>query len=145
MNWTHLKTFLWLRRRLSRNHAKRLSTVNVLIDRLLTILAVLFAAGALVFFFLVGASGADAPPPTLMLLWDGVVVGSLIFLVIGLSIELQQSEMLSVERFLHLPVSPAGVFLINYVGSSLKLGLVLFLPGMLGLCIGLIVSRGVAD
>jgi hypothetical protein len=142
--WTHLRTFLWVRGRLSRNHAKRLSTVNVLIDRLLKVLMVLFAAGALFFFFLVGVSSTDWQPDEIMLVWDLLVVGYLIFWLISLTLELQQSEILSVERFLHLPVSPASVFLINYVGSSLRLGLALFLPAMIGLSIGLLATRGAA-
>jgi ABC-2 type transport system permease protein len=144
LTWTHLKTFLWLRWRLSRNHGKRLSTVNVVLDRVLTILAVVFACGSLVGFFLLGRTLAGAPSVGVMMVWDAVVAGYLIFALIGLTIELQRSEVLSVERFLHLPVSPVGVFLINYFGSTLRLGFVLFLPGMIGLSIGLMVTRGVA-
>ena len=144
MTWTHLKTFLWLRWRLSRNRGKRLSTVNVVLDRLLTTLAVVFACGSLVGFFLLGRTLAGAPPVGVMMVWDAVVAGYLIFALIGLTIELQRSEVLSVERFLHLPVSPAGVFLINYFGSTLRMGFVLFLPGMIGLSIGLMVTHGVA-
>jgi ABC-2 type transport system permease protein len=145
LTWTHLKTFLWLRWRLNRNHRKRLSKVNVAFDVLLTILAVVFACGSLVvFFFLARNTLADAAPGVVMGAWDVVVVGYLIFALIGLTIELQRSEVLSVERFLHLPVSPAGVFLINYLGSSLRLGLVIFLPAMVGLSMGLLVTHGVA-
>ena len=43
---------------------------------------------------------------------------------------------------MHLPVSPAGAFLINYVGSSIGLSLILFLPAMIGLGIGLISVAG---
>src|SRR5690606_13948048 len=48
LSWTQLKTFLWLRWRLSRNQGKRLSRVNVTIDRLLKVLLVVFACGSLV-------------------------------------------------------------------------------------------------
>jgi ABC-2 type transport system permease protein len=144
LTWTHLKTFLWLRWRLSRNHGKRLSKVNVAVDRLLTILAVVLACGSLVVFVLLGRRLADAPPVGVMMVWDAVVAGYLIFALIGLTIELQRSEMLSVERFLHLPVSPAGVFLVNYLGSTLRLGFGLFLPAMIGLSIGLLMTRGLA-
>jgi hypothetical protein len=140
----HLKTFLWLRWRLSRNHGKRLSKVNLGVDRLLTILAVVFACASLVAFFLLGRALADAPAAGVMMVWDLVVAGYLIFALMGLTIELQRSEMLSVERFLHLPVSPAGVFLINYFGSTLRLGFAIFLPAMVGLSIGLLVTRGAA-
>jgi hypothetical protein len=145
LTWTHLKTFLWLRWRLSRNHGKRLSKVNVGVDVLLKILAVVFACGSLVVFFLLARSTlADATPGAVMVAWDVAVVGYLAFALIGLTIELQRSEVLSVERFLHLPVSPAGVFLINYLGSTLRMGFALFLPGMIGMSIGLLATHGVA-
>ena len=145
MSWIQLKTFIWLRWRLSMNHGKRLSSVNVLIDRLLKILLVIFACGSLITCFLVGRFAlADTPPAAFMLAWDAAVVGFLFFTLVGLMLQLQRTEMLSLDRFLHLPVSPAGAFLINYLGSSLNPSLLLFFPGMMGLAIGLLVSRGVA-
>lgn len=145
MIWTHLKTFLWLRWRLSSNHRKRLSRVNVAFSVVLTILGVLLASASLVGFFLLGRYGlADENPAEIMLVWDAVAVGYLVATLLGLMVELQRYELLSVERFLHLPVSPTGVFLVNYLGSSLGLGFVLFLPSMLGLSIGLLTTRGAA-
>ena len=79
-----------------------------------------------------------------MVVWDGVAAGFLFFWLIGLMSELQRTELLSLDNFMHLPVSPTGAFFINYVGSSIGLSLILFLPAMIGLGIGLTLSRGPA-
>src|SRR5439155_5630650 len=47
-------------------------------------------------------------------------------------------------KFMHLPVSPAGGFLINYVSSFFSLTLLVFLPAMLGLALGMILGKGAA-
>jgi ABC-2 type transport system permease protein len=83
-----------------------------------------------------------ASPRALMVVWDGLIAGFVFFWLIGLASELQRSDVLSFDRFLHLPVSPTGAFLINYLGSSLTLSVALFLPAMTGLSLGLVVSRG---
>ena len=62
--------------------------------------------------------------------------------MIGLISELQRSDAISLDRFLHLPVSPSSAFLINYLGSSVSLSLILMLPAMAGLSAGLVLSRG---
>lgn len=121
MRWIQLKTFLWLRWRLSMNHGKRLSQVNVFIDRLIKVLLVVFACGSMVAFFLVGRFAlADAPPFAFIVAWDVAAGGFVLFSLIGLMLELQRAEMLTLDKLLHLPVSPAGAFLINYLGSLLS-------------------------
>ena len=56
--------------------------------------------------------------------------------------ELQRTEPLSLSKFLHLPVSVNGAFLINYVSSLLRLSLIVFVPVMLGFCLALVVRQG---
>jgi ABC-2 type transport system permease protein len=58
--------------------------------------------------------------------------------------DLQRAEALSLEKFLHLPVSLSGVFILNYVSSLLSLSLIVFVPMMVGLALGLVFSRGPA-
>ncbi len=52
------------------------------------------------------------------------------------------SEALSLDKFLHLPVSLSGVFLLNYVSSLLSFNMILFLPAMAGLTLSLVVAKG---
>jgi ABC-2 type transport system permease protein len=143
VNWEHLKTYIWLRWRLSVNQVRRSGALGVIISAILTALMGLggiltFIIGLLVGIFALGR----AEPWVMMVVWDGIAAGFIFFWMIGLMAELQRSELLSLDNFMHLPVSPTGAFLINYIGSSFGLSLVLFLPAMIGLGIGLTLSRG---
>jgi ABC-2 type transport system permease protein len=141
--WQHLQTFLWLNWRIRSNRRKRAAAGNVIIEWILSFLAVFSAA----ITFLVGLSVglvvlSRASAPVVMLVWDGVTVAFLLFWLLELLNELQRSEVLTLQKFLHLPVSLSGVFLINYVASLFTLSTTLFPPFMAGLWIGLVFSKG---
>jgi ABC-2 type transport system permease protein len=144
VNWEHFKTYIWLRWRLSSNQIRRAGAIGAIIAAVLMALRILggiltFIAGLLIGFFAL----RRAEPQVVMVIWDGVAAGFLFFWMIGLMSELQQTELLSLDNFMHLPVSPAGAFFINYAGSSIGLSLILFLPAMIGLGMGLSLSRGI--
>lgn len=143
MNWEHLKTYIWLRWRLSANQVRRAGPLGAIFAAILTVLRILGGILAFIIGLLVGLFALHhAEPKVVMVVWDGVAAGFLLFWMIGLMSELQRTELLSLDNFMHLPVSPAGAFLINYIGSSIGLSLILFLPAMTGLGIGLVLSRG---
>jgi hypothetical protein len=77
-----------------------------------------------------------------MLIWDGVVLAFVFFWMTELLVELQRSELLSLDKFLHLPVSLTTAFLLNYIGSLSSVGALIFLPMMIGLAIGLVFGKG---
>jgi hypothetical protein len=62
--------------------------------------------------------------------------------MIGLLADLQRAEVLSLDKFMHLPVSLSGAFLINYFGSLFSLTLLIFLPPLVALSLALILRRG---
>src|SRR5262245_47218393 len=82
------------------------------------------------------------PAPVLMLVWDGVIVLFLFVWMTDLLLELQRSELLAMDKFLHLPVSLNGAFLINYIGSIFSPGVLVVFAAMIGLSTGLLLSRG---
>ncbi len=143
MNWEHLKTYMWVRRRLTANRIRRAGVFGKIIAAILTALRI--AGGAFTFIggLLVGYYALrEAGPRAIMYVWDGVTVVFIIFWMTGLMIELQRAELLSLNNFMHLPVSLFGAFLINYIGSSISLHLILFFPLMLGLSAGLTLAKG---
>jgi hypothetical protein len=145
VTWQHLAAFVWLRWRLSVNQWRRAGTVNF-------VLMMIVAFGALVtavpLFFGCFALGLylipRAQPAHLMYAWDGLIAVFLFFWGLGVLIELQRSEPLALSKFLHLPVSPSGAFLINYFSSLLRLSLIVFGPMMLGFALALVSARGMA-
>ncbi len=142
MNWSQLGTILWLRWRLSRNQWSRGGALNAF----LTMIAVgvgfaIGAAGGLAGVLAGALALAKAPPQVMLIVWDAIVVAFLFFWTIGVVTELQRSETISIGRMLHLPVSLRDIFLVNYAASHLTLSIILFLPAMLGLCLGLVFGR----
>ncbi len=145
MNWPHLRAFIWLRWRLVVNRLRRGGTLNAVLALLLVIVGVFCSGALIVIFFLVGLLGlADVEPAVLMFVWDGLVFAFLFTWTSGTLVELQRADVLSLDKFLHLPVSPAAAFLLNYFSSLFCFSMMFFLPSMLALTLGLIASRGVA-
>ena len=141
--WRHLQTFLWLNWRIRSNRRKRAAAGSIIIEWILSFLSIF--SGAVT--FAIGFSAGvwilpNASAPIVMLVWDGVAAGFLFFWMLELVNELQRSEVLSMQKFLHLPVSLSSVFLINYAASLFTLSTTLFFPLMTGLSAGLIVSKG---
>jgi hypothetical protein len=145
LNWQHLTAFLWLRWRLMINQWSRAGTLNSVLMMIVAVGAVLVAVPLLIGSLLLGVQFLPkAQPVHLLYVWDGLVVGFLFFWMIGLVTELQRTEPLALSKFLHLPVTVDGAFLINYVSSLLRLSLIVFVPVMLGFCVALIYVKGPA-
>ncbi len=141
----HLATFLWLRWRLLVNQFTRGGRANQIALILAGVLIGPSIIFAMVASFPIGAGLlSQASPLVMMLVWDGIVFVFLMFWMIGLLTELQRSESLSLEKFLHLPVSLWGVFALNYLSSLFSLTLMILGPTMLGLILGLTWALGPA-
>jgi hypothetical protein len=142
-NWRHLQAFVWLRWRIMRNQARRAGTVSAVLMIILVISLLGMAIPAFLATLLAGLYFIPrAAPEHLMYAWDALVLAFLFFWTIGLIVELQRSEPLALAKFLHLPVSVGGAFLINYLSSLVRLSLVLFGPVMIGFALALIGAQG---
>src|SRR5262249_37900731 len=121
VNSQHFRAFLWLRWRLRVNQLRRGGIGNIVILALLATAGVLLALGLFALALLIGiAELPNAAPPILMYVWDGLLLAFLFCWLVGIMTDLQRSESLSLNKFLHLPVSLSGAFLINYVSSLLS-------------------------
>ncbi len=144
MNWQHLQAFCWLRWRLLVNQWRRAGTVNAVLMMIVAIGALVTAVPSFIACFMVGLYVIPkAAPLHLMLAWDALIVGFLFFWSIGLVTELQRTEPISLSKFLHLPVSVNGVFLINYMSSLVRLSMLVCAPVMLAFSLALISVKGV--
>ncbi|HEX4590577.1 MAG TPA: hypothetical protein VH120_11640, partial [Gemmataceae bacterium] len=143
MNWQHFRAFVWLRWRLFVNQQRRGGTANLVVVAIVAVLAAVAAVVMAVALFFVGLFALrNASPAALMFTWDGLAAAFLMFWLIGLVAELQRAEALSLDKFLHLPVSLSSAFAINYFASFVRVSMIFFLPAMLGLSLGLLFSRG---
>lgn len=145
MNLEHMRAFLWLRWRLFLHQMQRGGELNAVLNVFMVIGASFLGVNLLIGSFLVGLFAFDeARPDVFMYVWDGIVVVFVFVWLIGLLTELQRSEALSLDKFLHLPVSVAGVFLLNYLSSLLSINLIVFVPLTVGLTLGLVFGKGPA-
>jgi hypothetical protein len=143
VNWQHFRTFVWLQWRIRQNQLRRGGIANVVVLALLIVCGLVVSAGGFLVAYLVGAYAlAKVDPTYVMLAWDAVAVAFLFFWLIGLVHDLQRSETLSLDKFLHLPVSLTSAFLINYLTSLVCPCMVIFLPVIIGLTLGLTAARG---
>src|SRR5437667_6027025 len=144
MNWSQLRTVLWIRWRLTRNQwSRRGGGLSAVLTLLAAVTGCAIALGGSVAGAIAGAVGlSEAPPRVMLLVWDVIIFIFLFLWMIGVFAEIQRSETIDLGRLLHLPVSLKWIFLVNYLTSHLNLSIIVFLPGALGLCAGLLWSRG---
>jgi hypothetical protein len=143
MNLEHFGAFVWLRWRMRRNQMRRGGTLNAVFVSILSVLGILFGLGAFVGLLLFGIY-IDRTHISPMHVFDALIVGFIFSWVIGLLSDLQRSEVLTLSKFLHLPVSLGGAFFINYLSTLASLTLMIFLPIILGFAIGLLLAKGPA-
>jgi ABC-2 type transport system permease protein len=142
MNWSQLGTILWLRYRLTRNQWSRGGPVIAIIATISILFALATGAGCGIGGVLAGALALSrSSPRVILVVWD-VIIGVFLFIsMIGIVSEIQRSETIDISRLLHLPISQRDIFLVNYLASHLSMSIILFLPGMLGLSLGLTLGR----
>jgi ABC-2 type transport system permease protein len=143
VNREHLKAFFWLRWRLRVNQFKKAGTLNLVLVSIAAGFALMAAVGLFVGGFAAGLWGLPRAPSVVRLyVWDGLVLAFLFAWTIGMLADIQRSDALSIDKFLHLPVSAAGAFVVNYLSSLLSLTLVVFVPAMTGLLLGQVFAHG---
>jgi hypothetical protein len=122
---------------------RRAGKVNAVVTQILMALAMvasvaLFCTTLWLGVWLLPKASADH----VLYLWTGVTVAFLFFWMLGVMTELQRSEVLSIEKLFHFPISPSSAFIINYLSSLVCLSLILFFPAMIGLAGASVVALG---
>ncbi|HEX5069143.1 MAG TPA: hypothetical protein VFV78_02920 [Vicinamibacterales bacterium] len=138
-----LRTILWLRWRLTRNQWAKSGGLGAVIAGLVAGVGLLAGLGGFAGAFAAGAFGlGTVRSDVIMFIWLALTGVFLFFWILGLLNELQRSETIDLQRLMHLPVALGPIFVVNYIASHLALSIVIVVPAMIGLAIGLTVSRG---
>lgn len=141
MNWSQLRTIIWLRWRLSRNQWSRGGTLNAVLTLIIAVIGLgLSLVGSLAGLVCGVLLLSKVPPPVMLVVWDLTFGVFLLMWLGGVVSEIQRSETIDISRLLHLPVSLRNVFVINYIASHLTFSIIFFLPVMLGVSTGLILG-----
>ena len=137
MNLRHLSAFFWLRQRLLVNQLRRNGLGNQVILLLAVVSLTLGAAALFVGSVALGAFALpEASPVGRLLAWDGLAAGFLFVRAMGLLADLQRTDGIAPSKYLHLPVSPAGAFVVNYVSSLAAPSLLFLAAAAVGLTLG---------
>lgn len=145
MNRDHLKAVLWLRSRLTRNQWRRAGPLGGILAGIIAGAAIIAAVSLFIGSALAGAFlFADRTPLSILVWWDVIIGGFLLFWMTGMITELQRSELIDLQRLMHLPVGLGQIFLINFIASHFVFSVVVAVPVMLGFAVGLAISRSPA-
>ncbi len=122
---------------LSRRRWERQSPLLAGFMVLLTVVGAASAVSALFIGYYVGVVHLpDLRPLFVLFIWDCIVVAFLVWWLAGLLVHLQLGgERFSLTKLMHMPVSPQGAFLLNFLSSQMRVSLGFFFALMLGLCI----------
>lgn len=145
MNWEQIRTILWLRWRLTKNQWARGGQFNAILMMIVVFCCIFISFSGFFIGLLIGIGAfgmTKVSPGALLLIWDFITGAFLFFLLVGVIEEIQRSETIDIGRIMYLPVSLKEIFLLNYFASYLTLSIILFLPAMLGISLGLALSRG---
>ena len=112
---------------------------------LLVAISVVGAGGAFLLTFLLGVFLLpNASPVGVLMAWDGVLLVFLFFRVWGVATDLRVDDVLSMQNFLHLPLAPSDVFVLNAIALHLQPSPLIFGAALLGLSLASIVALGSA-
>ena len=136
--------FVWLRFRIRYNQVSR----GTQLIKVFALIGTLIVAMSTVSIWLIGFSlGLFLPKYISMeyyfLIWEGGVLLAMLMWLIHVLNEAQRGDPISLDKILHLPVSPSQAFVVNYLAS---LGTPVFLMtagGFLGLVLGSVFSIGI--
>ncbi len=140
---SQLRAIVWLRYRLVANRIRRMGTANRVVAMIALVLGVITSLTMFAIAMVVGCIGTfDVSTDVLLLIWNGLAIAFLFGWSIGVLTELSQSEPVPLSSFLHLPVSPWGVFVMNYLGSLISITMILLLPVIVGIALSHVALLG---
>lgn len=105
--------------------------LGLLVVTVLVWFGVLFGFG-----YVLAKSIAEGKTYAAMGAWNALCVGFLFLWLAGLANDATRGDSLSLEKLMHLPISPACVFALNFLLTWINLPIVFFLASGLGLVFG---------
>lgn len=133
MNRAQFLAIVRLRWDISRNQWKKAGMINFVLMILLIASLVMISIAS--FFVALIGGWIVAPrlePEYHMLLWDVIVCAFLSFWMMALLTDLQRSELVNLEKFLHLPITLRGAFVLNYLSCLVSPAILMLLPLSVG-------------
>lgn len=145
MNRRQRNAVFALYRTLLRRRWHRLGPTMKGLGALLVAISAVVAGGVFLLALLLGFFLLpNAPAVGVLMAWDGVLVAFLFFRVWGIATDLRVADALSMQNFLHLPLAPSDVFMLNAIALHLQPSPLIFGAALLGLSLASIIALGPA-
>lgn len=141
---SHLRSLIYLKRTLAYRRWEREPLLGRII---LAIFFAVFASGAMFAVFIAGIAAfflysRVSDPMVWTFAWN-VIVGVFLFAwFINISSDIQRNETISMDRLMHLPISPTQAFTLNYLWSWLNLPMIYFVATSVGMMVGGAIAQG---
>ena len=143
MNLSQLLALAKLRYRLTVNQIKKSGKFNTVLAAIFYSLGAFLVATSFFFAAILGTLFYSQVDPFSMIMMWNIIAATFLFLwMMQLVAELQQTEMISLDKLLHMPVSLKGAFFLNYTSTFFNGTFLFFAPAMLGMCVGMIFGLG---
>ena len=132
-----------VRIRLSRNQQLKVGKINFYLSRVVYLLLGITSFGS---FLTTAIGGAyffgNFSEQRCYTFWSVSILGFVIYWLIMFVGQIQQTETISFEKLLHLPLSVKAAFFLNYLSSYANSATWLCCPFLFGLSIGMIAAKG---
>ncbi len=143
MIWQQFKTLVWIRLRVSVNKLRKSGSIGAFLATLMVAMSIVSVVLSFVGSITLGTLLLnDAGPEAVFFTWATTIFVMLVFWTIGISTELQRSEVLSLKQLLHLPIGGRSIFLLNFASSFICITMLVFLPLLLGLAVAHVIVFG---
>lgn len=143
MNPKQLMALVKLRYQLTTNQIKQGGKLNIVFAYIFYGVVAIAACSS---FFIAAIGGAfwfrDLTSFDVIMTWNIIAGVFLAMWILGMVGELQQTELISLDRLLHLPVSLQGGFFLNYLSTFFNGTFLVFAPLMLGMSVGMVLAQG---
>ncbi|QEG20703.1 hypothetical protein [Mariniblastus fucicola] len=143
MNLSQFLALMRLRFQLSLNQIRKGGRVNSILYSIASVGILLFAVTSFVSAIGIGASWMSGREvSSILVIWNAIVLGFLVMWCFYVLNRLQQNDVISIDKLLHLPMTFQGAFLLNYLSTFANFTLLAIAPVMLGLAIAMPIARG---
>jgi hypothetical protein len=117
-------------------------TIGSIFLALFVLVTVLWFSLSSFFGYMLSTRPANPDDLAYFAIWNGLLVMFLIFWMVSLFNDAVRGDTLSLQRLMHLPISPASVFAFNYLLSWINIPLIFFLASGTGLVFGSSLAAG---
>jgi ABC-2 type transport system permease protein len=143
MNWEQFKALIELRWRLTLNQLRRGGKFNFFAGIVGLVLGYLLVVGASIVGFIggwkiLGTLSSDQ----VLLFWDVCTAVFGFLWILGLLHEIQRSEMIDLQKLLHLPVALPQLFTLNYASSLTQPSVLIAGPALICVSLGWSLGHG---